>query len=68
VAGCLAFSRESCKELTLYIEGDASVAKKAKKSTKKPAAKMGAKRRKKSQGMLASAVSSVRKGARKLGL
>jgi hypothetical protein len=44
------------------------MAKKAKKSTKKPARKSSAKRRKASKGVLAGAMATVRKQARKLGI
>jgi hypothetical protein len=45
------------------------MAKKAKKSTKKkPAGKSSAKRRKASKGVLAGAMATVRKQARKLGI
>jgi hypothetical protein len=44
------------------------MAKKAKKSTKKPPRKSSAKRRKASKGVLAGAMATVRKQARKLGI
>jgi hypothetical protein len=45
-----------------------AMAKKAKKSTKKPTRKSSAKRRKASKGVLAGAMATVRKQARKLGI
>ena len=47
---------------------EVAMAKKAKKSTKKPAGKSSAKRRKASKGVLAGAMATVRKQARKLGI
>jgi hypothetical protein len=44
------------------------MSKKAKKSTKKPAGKSSVKRRKASKGVLAGAMATVRKQARKLGI
>jgi hypothetical protein len=52
---------------SLRAKGDCGMAKARKKSTK-TRAKKTAKGRKKSKGVLASAMSTVRKQARKLGL